>query len=1004
MFNRRSNIVVFTLLALSAFLCRCESSGQVLPFHPYTSKDGLVSNQVTALFQDSRGYLWIGTQEGLSVFDGTLFMNFTTKDGLADNAVNCFFESRHAPGTIWIGTNGGGISKFSNGTFTPYSLDSISPSKNVNVIFEDQSGTIWCATDAGAYVLRNEIAIHLAAGVAGSALSLAESPNHDVWVNNGKHLTVFSREHDRVSARNVVVPSQGLLVSLVADSQGAVWAVSQSGMIYTFRDSSIVDSIKLPAREARRIDQDNQGNLYVTTTDGLFIVPKKNHDETRMRRYTTDNGLSENNVLATLIDREQNLWIGTNSSGLLRLSDANIFSFPTDMETGPNAPFFNVIDHSHHLWGLMEHSLMEIWLGAGRWYAYQHTAEEFGTEEPMTGLALDRDGNLWVCFDHTSFREYSLTAREEEPSVIEGGGQLAVSQDSLNGPRNFFFIDHDNILWAGVWLQGLVAVDLGDPKHEPTIYRIPEGSAGNTVRALFEDREGNLWLGDYTFGLVRFRKEKAMLKEKRIFTVADSLPSNSIRALYQDHAGKLWIGTRYGGLAWLDGERFHATPNKDILQSEGVWNFADDRARLWIATNNGLRHVSLQDAAAVGWNNQFLGTPVYSCGMYGEQLLWFRTAKAITFYDYAAPRRNTARPPIYITGLKFSGKEISTTESMSIPYDENSCTVEFVGITFSGDKGSRYRYRMVGADDGWQQPTYERAVNYAALTPGDYTFEVVALNSDGVESARPASITFTIAPPLWKRWWFFLLIGIGVLVVFYRTYIFRLQQVEKETLAHQAFSKQLIESQERERKRIASELHDSIGQSFLIIKNRAVMGMNADHDNEGKLAQLREISEIASESINEVREISYNLRPYQLDRLGLTKSLESIVEKVSPTSRTSFTADIDNIDNLFAKDSEINIYRIVQEALNNAIKHSNAPTVFVKVARTESNVEISVEDNGRGFDPSKVAASMSDQRGIGLRDISERVRILEGTIAIHSALSQGTRVSIQLPIKGANHE
>ncbi len=998
MFPRASKSLLAKLAFLFA-LCACRSSGQVYPFHLYTSRDGLVCNQVTTLFQESRGYLWVGTPEGLSVFDGIVFRNFTTKDGLTANSVNCFFESSRMPGTIWIGTNGGGISKYSDGKFVTYNLDSLPQARNVNAILEDHDGTIWCATDAGAYLIRDAIPVRLAAG---AAFSLVESSNHRIWVSNGKQLTVYSREHDNISARNPIVPSEALLVSLVADSGGAVWALSQGGVIYNFRDSGRVDSIKLPAAEAGRIDRDHDGNLYVTTAQGLFFLPRRRVDATEVRRFTIENGLSENYVLSACVDREENLWIGTYSSGLLKLSERNVYAFPTDLESNPSSPFFNVIDSSHHLWALMEHSVMEIWSASGRWYAFQHTAEEFGVDVRMTGMALDRSGNLWVCFDNSFFRQYSLTARDEEPSVIEEEARLTVNQDSLSGPHNFFIIDHNNILWTGVWLQGLAAVDLSDPNHEQQIYKIPEGSIGNTARALFEDRDGILWLGDYSSGLTRFRKDHMVLTDKRTYTIADGLPSNSIRALSQDRSGKLWVGTRFGGLAWLEGDKFHSTPSKEILQSEGVWDFTDDGAQLWVATNNGLRNVRLADSVPVGWNNQFMGTPVYSCGLYGERFLWFRTAKAVTFYDYSRSSRTMVRPPVYITHLKFGGKEMPIAAWTSVPYDEDNCTIGFVGITFAGDKGSRYRYRLVGADDNWRQPTYERAVNYAALAPGEYTFEVVALTDDGVESAQPASITFTVSPPYWRRWWFYLLIGIGIGFVFYRTYIFRLKKVEKETLAQQAFSKQLIESQERERKRIASELHDGIGQNFLIIKNRAVMGMNAVSDNEETLSQLREISDIASESINEVREISYNLRPYQLDRLGLTKSLESIIEKISPTSRTSFTADIDNIDNVFAKDSEINIYRIVQEALNNAIKHSNAQAVFVKVSRNDSQVEIAVEDDGRGFDPPKAAASQSDGSGGGLRDISERVRILGGTMNIHAALSRGTRLNVQLPIK--HHE
>ncbi|HKE23393.1 MAG TPA: sensor histidine kinase [Bryobacteraceae bacterium] len=214
--------------------------------------------------------------------------------------------------------------------------------------------------------------------------------------------------------------------------------------------------------------------------------------------------------------------------------------------------------------------------------------------------------------------------------------------------------------------------------------------------------------------------------------------------------------------------------------------------------------------------------------------------------------------------------------------------------------------------------------------------------------------------------------------------------------ARDLFSRRLIESQEAERKRIAAELHDSLGQTLMVIKNQAVMalqqapGNNADH--------LREISASASHAIEEVRTIAYALRPYQLGRLGLTRAAASLIEKVADSSGIPFTSRLDSVDGLFGPQSETSLYRILQESLNNIVRHSSATQASVELARTGHAVSIRIADNGVGFTPDQ------DSRGLGLVGITERVRLLGGTSQIVSAPGRGTTIFICMECNGGEHE
>ncbi|MDO1449893.1 7TM diverse intracellular signaling domain-containing protein [Rhodocytophaga aerolata] len=217
-----------------------------------------------------------------------------------------------------------------------------------------------------------------------------------------------------------------------------------------------------------------------------------------------------------------------------------------------------------------------------------------------------------------------------------------------------------------------------------------------------------------------------------------------------------------------------------------------------------------------------------------------------------------------------------------------------------------------------------------------------------------------------------------------------------------AFSQQLIQSQEYERKRIAAELHDSIGQSLILIKNKVLLLRKRTHEPHKVEQHAQDLTESVTHTINEIRAISYALRPFQLDMLGLTASVQSLVEEVAQASGIHICVEADNIDGLFPKEDEINLYRIVQECLSNIVKHSGASQARLSLSRNEQVVQLKIEDNGRGMSSS--AAAAQKKTGFGLLGIQERINILAGNWLIKEAVPQGTiiHISIPLSVKYAN--
>jgi signal transduction histidine kinase len=275
---------------------------------------------------------------------------------------------------------------------------------------------------------------------------------------------------------------------------------------------------------------------------------------------------------------------------------------------------------------------------------------------------------------------------------------------------------------------------------------------------------------------------------------------------------------------------------------------------------------------------------------------------------------------------------------------------------------------------------------------------VIASNNDGVWNETGATLGVVVLPYYWQTWWFLMLLAFCVGGLIFLSLRMRMAQLRREHAGRALIARQLINSQEEERKRIAGELHDSLGQTLLLVKNHALLGLNQPHLASGVADHLHQISDSASQAIEEVRATAFALRPYELDRLGLSKATESMIEKVAASSRIKFSTDLDDVSRRFPSEVEITLYRILQEAINNAVRHSGATSVIVEMKEEPPLLRVAVLDDGRGFDTTTVqtSASGSQRDGFGLQGITERAKLIGGAFQVQSAAGKGTRVTLTM--------
>jgi len=379
----------------------------------------------------------------------------------------------------------------------------------------------------------------------------------------------------------------------------------------------------------------------------------------------------------------------------------------------------------------------------------------------------------------------------------------------------------------------------------------------------------------------------------------------------------------------------------------------------------------------------------------------------VAVIDPATVTTNAQPPAVVIEAARIDNQVVRTelfqsalsnpATGLEILPQQNNFEIQYTALSFIDAENLKFKYKLEGQDPDWVEAGTRRTAYYSYLPPGEYTFRVIAANRDGVWNTEGRSLRIRVLPAFYRTWWFLTLAALAISGAVYGVFKYRITQLELRQAAQQAFARQLIESQEAERQRIAAELHDSLGQHLLVIRNRATLGERAVQDPVQSRNQFDEISASATQAISEVRTISHNLRPVNLDRLGLAATIEEMVERVAGSSGIQFSADIEALENgLLTKEQEVNCFRIIQESLNNIIKHAQATKAYVELWREDGALLVTVRDNGRGF--AAEAAGQGAARGMGLTSIAERLRILGGAHTIKSALGEGTTLDLRIPL------
>lgn len=991
----------------------------------WQSQQGLPESSVTAILQGREGYLWLGTYSGLVRFDGVRFVSFnkTSNPRLIHTRITSLFED--SEGTIWLGNETGDVVRFRNGQFEEAALPavwrrkvfSIDPtdagrreqrekelweSSKVSRISADETGDIWCISSEGIMVrVRDGMMLVPPAGAAMGQVGMARDARGFLWITRNGRLSRV--EKGKIAEANLQGERADVYVQGLCPSRdGGLW-LSCAGRVRKWKDDRWVEDLgRAPwgVRGLTAMIETKAGGIAAGTVDsGLYLIGSN----ALSLHFGRTNGLSENWVRCLGTDEEGDVWLG-DGKGLVSLRAGNVMALtPPEGWEG----------HAVRSMSRGRDGCLWISTEGGGVYRYQegqwrHFDERNGLSNLFVWSALeDEDGRLWA--------------------GTWGGGMFIKDGDRFrpaDGLTNFtpamtaILHGPDHVTWIGSAI-GLLRCEEG----RVVCFGAREGleSPMADVRAIAREQDGTIWFGMTGGGLGCLGADGRL----RQFRQSDGLSSDDVQCLFLDKEGTLWIGTFGGGLNRFREGHFAAITHKQGLDDEqNVINHIeeDEQGFFWMSSHNGILRVSKRElnACADGKTNQV------SCLSFGEKdglpaaqssggmqpagcrtadgRFCFPTIAGAVIVDPKGAAPNQRPPQVLIEEVLVDNKPFDQKPDshgvLRIPPGPNQFEFRYTGLSFVVPEKVQFKFWLSGIDKEWRPPTAKRSVPYGYLPQGDYVFQVTACNNDGVWNSEPASIHLRVLPHFWQTWWFLGVTGLAsaaavaamVSVMMRRRLHRKLEALERQRAI------------ERERARIAKDIHDELGASLTRI---TMLSQSARDELEASpaAAEVDCIYDTARDLTRAMDEIVWAVNPQHdtLDSLAtyLGKFAQDFLAAAHIRCRLEMPIHLPS----WPLTAEIrhNLFLAFKEALNNAVKHSSATEVRIFVEIAESLVVLRVEDTGIGFTTNGSAngSSIDPMRfshGNGLRNMRQRLSEIGGHCEVRTAPGSGTTVTFRVSV------
>ncbi|MEN2399399.1 two-component regulator propeller domain-containing protein [Flavobacterium sp. MC2016-06] len=1004
------------LIILSWFIVPAQNKDPF--FKTYTSENGLSNDKVNTLLEDSRGFLWIGTEDGLNRFDGryyTIFRNIPHQNNcLSGNIITDILEDKD--GVIWVATADGGLTKYdfrlaTNKQFTQYkhsnkNVNSI-PENGINKIIDDGQGNIWLATSGSNLIQYNKKLNRFFYPIKigpKAILSLTMGINDTLWAGRAgggilkvNVKTLKYKNDSRYADLYKNLPHVSVS-ALYKDKSNSIWYGSWDKNVYNYDTKTNIEKVytknNLIDDEIVSFAEDKNKIWMAGKNTGITTYDKKSHEFYNLRNTPFAEGsIASDHTNVVYVSKKGIVWVGTNNG----LSMYNPLFKPFQQHFLPKEKEKTTV------YDFFEDEKKNLWIGTSEGIYIKPFGKEIfehkilsyhGQKLSVTKFFKDVDGTIYLGTNYTLFKYFPaenrieiLPGTENDPVMkqVISSRVVSIVRDTIEGhaalvvsPYGHYLTYYD--LVAKKWISR-------QDKQKKIVKKL--NLQDNLIRKFYRDRNGKIWLATNHHGLGIWTNQQ--LKPIQYFSndPADnnSISSNHIFDMQQDKNNNFWVSTYGGGLNFynLTSKKFTHVPYSSNL-TEGLQ--LDKSGNLWMICNGHIHKYepnskiySCYDLPNLQKSNSLKGYLYRD----SENKIYGAGENYYIVFDPKTVEKINHSPKVYLTDFKIFDKSFSHLihqDILKLDYPQNYFTIEFSAPDFSGDN-IKYAYKLEGIDKNWHESDKLNTANYSNLPSGKYRFLVRASNWIGGYTGTYTSIKIIITPPFWATWWFVLLMLLLCLSIGYFIYLYRINNLQKNKMI---------------RNRIAQDLHDQIGSTLSSISIYSkVAKIYQEQNNPDQLQNvLLRISDSANEMISEMGDIVWALN-------SKNDSFKSIINRINSYAKPlcsaknikfEFICDPQLMDVNFDMQIRKNIFLIIKEALNNGIKHSLCSYIDITMKVKNQLIILEITDDGVGFSTDHKSDSERLMAGNGLTNIKLRAAELKAEMEIVSREENGTSIKL----------
>lgn len=1059
------NKIKYILIIVTFFICILPQNiyaSKMMNFENITIEDGLSQATAETIIQDSKGYIWIGTNDGLNRYNGSEIKVFKSDDedsnSIISNYITALGEDKNR--NLWVGTDEGlsriNLDDYSIKNYRYENNDKKTPYYAIITIYIDESGQVYMGNNMGVYLYNEKEdsfkkILDLKNGLSDKNIySITKDKDNNLWIGTALGLNKFDVSTNKVTpykVGTVDTKEWGKISSIFFDNEGNMWVgTSENGLkkvdmktnkIQSFEVNKNNDN-KLKSHSIREILQDSNGVMWVATEKGLSKYVGDNKFITYQNK-SYDNSTIANDIVYTMIEDESGLiWVGT-------YTGVSVFDSKNKIEIYKNDPIDDNSLSDNVVMGVYEDEDNLLWIGTRdrglniidrENNTIKHIYEGDTSKDLSTNaisIITGKDNIIWVGTRN------GVNKINKDNMTIE---KYTTEDGLIDNNIKSLLIDSKNNLWIGT-PKGLSVLDINENKvYDITSKLINAGIEEPYIQVVFEDKDGVFWMGGYiSGGLIKFDPKEdtiQMYSSYKKDNRDEELVVNTIRTIVEDENSNLWIGTNSGLLKFnKKDESIESYTEKDGLANNIVYQIlVDDDKNLWMSTNNGISKFDIKNSKFTNLSstdglqsNEFNGNSAYRCKN-GDFL--FGGIKGLNIFNPNEVLQSYYDTNVNFDSFEVEGKNYINIDKMTFDYDENFIRIKYFINDYRKNNNVQYYYKLEGRSDDWVTVTNNEVI-FDDLSPGEYNFIIKVRNNSG-DISEENGVTFTIKPPIWKSSGAIVFYIIIIIVMIYNS-LNKMKQLDKlvskktkeldeEMRKNKILFDKLLEAERSKNNYFINLSHElrtplnvinSIEQlirSFCnsdkeLTKTKLVNYMDMMRSNTDRLLNL--INNIIDTS--KIENGKYKINKEEHDIVYIVEEASLTLKESIESSGIELIIDTDIEEKIISCD-KYDIERCIVNLVSNAQKFTpEGGSIIVNIEDLIDFVKITVEDTGIGIDKkyhdtifdrfNQVVDEEGEKKGgsgLGLTITKHIIDLHNGKIYIESKPNKGTKFIIILPV------